>query len=66
MEAVTEKEHPVISGIKEKLRRNGAKAAMMSGSGSTVFGLFDDYKKAFRSQESFSRMYQEVYLTHTN
>lgn len=66
MEAVTEQEHPVIAGIKEKLRRNGARIAMMSGSGSTVFGLFDDYKKAFRSQQSFSMMYQEVYLTHTN
>lgn len=38
--------HPVIRQAKEVLLRAGALYASMSGSGSTVFGLFDDEKKA--------------------
>jgi 4-diphosphocytidyl-2-C-methyl-D-erythritol kinase len=34
--------HPVIQSYCENLRRAGAAMAMMSGSGSAVFGLFDD------------------------
>lgn len=66
MEQVTIKSYPVIKGIKEKLLLNGAEAAMMSGSGSTVFGLFNDYKKAKASADSFSLFYRDVYLTSTN
>jgi len=66
METVTAKKHPVIRGIKEKMILNGARAAMMSGSGPTVFGIFDDYKKAKASADSFSYMYKEVFLTTTN
>lgn len=35
-----------IKNIKEKLMFNGAKAALMSGSGSTVFGLYESKPKA--------------------
>lgn len=42
LEAVTIPAFPVIGEIKERLRALGAAAAMMSGSGPTVFGLFDD------------------------
>ena len=38
--------HPEIEKIKKALVLNGAETALMSGSGSTVFGLFDDRKKA--------------------
>lgn len=38
--------HPAIAAAKEDLLRAGALYASMSGSGSTVFGLFDDEKKA--------------------
>lgn len=65
MEAVTAQNHPVIRGIKQKLISNGALGAAMSGSGPTVFGLFDDYKKAKASQDSFSTMYKDVFLTRT-
>jgi len=66
MEMVTAKKYPVIRGIREKMLLNGAQAAMMSGSGSTVFGIFDDYKLAKASQDSFSLFYKEVYLTMIN
>ena len=43
---VTEKEYPIIIDIKNILKENGALNAIMSGSGPTVFGLFDDEEKA--------------------
>jgi len=41
LEAVTSKAHPVISRIKEVLIARGAAGALMSGSGPTVFGIFE-------------------------
>ncbi|BBO71717.1 4-diphosphocytidyl-2-C-methyl-D-erythritol kinase [Desulfosarcina alkanivorans] len=46
LECVTEKAIPVIKGIKRLLLAHGAAGAMMSGSGSTVFGLFADPERA--------------------
>ena len=40
--------HPRLAAIKEALLQAGARYAAMSGSGSTIFGLFDDEKKARR------------------
>lgn len=65
LEGVTAEKHPVIRGIKEKMILNGANGALMSGSGPTVFGFFDDYKKAKVSHDSFSHIYKDVYLTTT-
>ncbi len=66
MENVSAKEYPVIEEIKEKMLLNGAEASMMSGSGPTVFGIFDDFKKAKESADSFLLCYKEVYLTAIN
>lgn len=64
-EPVTIKKYPVIRGIKEKMLMNGAAAALMSGSGPTVFGFFDDFKTAKTSADSFATLYKDVYLTTT-
>lgn len=48
------KRYPVIKELKEDLRRHGARAALMSGSGSTVFGVFDDRPGALAAQERFT------------
>ncbi len=45
-EEVTIPEHKEIEEIKTKLKDCGALNAMMSGSGPTVFGIFEDKKKA--------------------
>lgn len=66
MENVTAKKHPVIGGIKQKLIMNGALGAVMSGSGPTVFGIFDDYNKAKLSHDSFAYQYKDVFLVETN
>ncbi|MDR1801797.1 MAG: 4-(cytidine 5'-diphospho)-2-C-methyl-D-erythritol kinase [Lachnospiraceae bacterium] len=49
LEQVTAKHHPVITRLKESLIRLGALNAIMSGSGPTVFGIFDDDAKARRA-----------------
>lgn len=46
LEAVTVKAHPVITEIKNTLNENGAMGSLMSGSGPTVFGIFEDKEKA--------------------
>ena len=38
-------QYPVIQEIKDLMEANGALKAMMSGSGPTVFGIFDDRSK---------------------
>lgn len=65
MESVTEVTHPVIHGIKEKLLKNGALGAVMSGSGPTVFGIFDDFEKAKRSYDSFALQFRDTFLANT-
>ena len=46
LEEVTIKDYPMIAQIKEDMIAQGALGALMSGSGPTVFGIFDDEKKA--------------------
>lgn len=46
MESVTAAKFPIISEIKHELIKNGAELALMSGSGTAVFGAFSDTSKA--------------------
>lgn len=65
LETVTISNYPVIDEIKKHMLSNGAVGAMMSGSGPTVFGLFDDEdtaKKAYKAMRS-SHLARQVYLT---
>lgn len=52
LENVTEKKYPVIAMLKDKLRSMGALNSLMSGSGPTVFALFDDRDKADKACEA--------------
>ncbi len=45
LESVSGKRYPEVSQIKEQLLGAGAKWAMMSGSGPTLFGIFPDEEK---------------------
>ncbi len=45
LEPVVVKRYPVIQKIKEDLTAHGALLSLMSGSGSTVFGIFDDTER---------------------
>lgn len=46
LESVTVKKYPVLDEIKNIMKNYGALGSVMSGSGPTVFGLFDDIRKA--------------------
>ncbi|MFU0824901.1 4-(cytidine 5'-diphospho)-2-C-methyl-D-erythritol kinase [Clostridium sp.] len=65
LENVTLKKHVILKEIKEKMIRGGALGSMMSGSGPSVFGFFDDILKAQRCYEYFKDKYNEVYITRT-
>ncbi len=45
MENVVVEKYPIIGEIKKVMVSNGALGSLMSGSGATVFGLFDDIDK---------------------
>lgn len=65
LESVTIPNYPVIAEIKQQMMRSGAKASMMSGSGPTVFGLFEDGEAAKRALREMKRsgLAKQVYLT---
>lgn len=48
------KEYPEIAALNHKFLSLGASAALMSGSGSTVFGLFTDRAKAEEAVKAFA------------
>lgn len=52
LETVTVREYPVIDEIKTVLRERGAGNALMSGSGPTVFGIFQEKDTAQRAAEA--------------
>ncbi len=54
LEDVTVSLHPVISEIKTKMKELGADGTLMSGSGPTVFGLFEDDTAAQTAFEYYS------------
>jgi 4-diphosphocytidyl-2-C-methyl-D-erythritol kinase len=54
-EGVVIARHPELAGIRERLRRAGATGVAMSGSGSAVFGLFDNPGKLERARLGWER-----------
>ena len=64
MEAVTKKMCPEISKISEDMYKLGAKAALMSGSGPTVYGIFEDNVSAKKALDAISERYKQVFLAH--
>ena len=65
LETVTIPQYPIIEEIKNHMKEHGALNAMMSGSGPTVFGLFDDKTLAEQACEALreSRLARTVFLT---
>ncbi|MCL2564311.1 MAG: 4-(cytidine 5'-diphospho)-2-C-methyl-D-erythritol kinase [Defluviitaleaceae bacterium] len=65
LESVTVKEFVVIERIKRLMLLNGAIGATMSGSGPTVFGMFEDKPKAQKaiSQIRVDLNVKEIFLT---
>ena len=61
MEAAIIMENPIIDDIKSTMLENGALGALMSGSGPTVFGLFDDMDKMETAYSKLSQRIDKVY-----
>jgi 4-diphosphocytidyl-2-C-methyl-D-erythritol kinase len=53
-EAVVFEREPRLAALKRRLARTGASPAMMTGSGSALFGLFADRAAAARARERFA------------
>lgn len=62
LELVTLKKYPEISRYKELMAKGGAVYSLMSGSGSAVFGIYDDPEKAKKALEKFKTLTKQVYL----
>lgn len=65
LESVTIKDYPVIDEIKKVMLDNGAIGSLMSGSGPTVFGIFDDEAKIKDAYEVMkqSNLAKQVFIT---
>jgi 4-diphosphocytidyl-2C-methyl-D-erythritol kinase len=62
LESVTIKRIPEIQKIKNTILSLGAKVALMSGSGPTVFGICENQAKAKRVFNGIKGFNSEVYL----
>lgn len=56
-EPIIFKEYPELDMIKIKLYELGANFALMSGTGSTVYGIFSNLQKAYWANEFFAQKY---------
>lgn len=65
LESVTIKEYPVIQEIKNIMLEFGALGSMMSGSGPSVFGIFEDIKDAQKCHNRLRDYIKEVYVVNT-
>ncbi len=65
LETVTEKKYTEITTIKNVMEEHGAMRAMMSGSGPTVFGLYEDADKAKEAAEAIREagLAQQVFVS---
>jgi len=63
LEDVVITRYPLIEKLKNDMRNFGSEFCLMSGSGSTVFGMFDDKRKAFKAYEYFEKSQEFVFIT---
>ncbi|HEY5584458.1 MAG TPA: 4-(cytidine 5'-diphospho)-2-C-methyl-D-erythritol kinase [Ruminiclostridium sp.] len=64
LESVTLSKYLVIQKIKKDLKAKGALGSMMSGSGPTVLGIFEDEKKAKSAFNKLRNSKHECFLTY--
>ena len=62
---VTEEKYEIIKEIKQTMKRNGAIKAMMSGSGPTVFGIFENMVQAATAFDAIKEksMAREIFIS---
>ena len=57
--------YPILKSIKEELHKEGAIGALMSGSGSTIYGIFENNIKAKKTADKLKEKYKYVFLTNS-
>ncbi len=65
LENVTLKRYGVLKKIKDQMLEMGSCGALMSGSGPSVYGFFEDMLTAQRCFEKLKKNYEEVFITRT-
>ncbi|NLM09359.1 MAG: 4-(cytidine 5'-diphospho)-2-C-methyl-D-erythritol kinase [Clostridiaceae bacterium] len=65
LESVTTVRYPEINEIKYTLKSCGALGSVMSGSGPSVFGLFENIEKARAAFDDLQKYYKQIYLVST-
>lgn len=65
LQEVAEKIHPIIGSIRKELIEQGAVAAQMSGSGPTVFGVFENQNEAQQAAQKIAQPGWKVIVTET-
>jgi 4-diphosphocytidyl-2-C-methyl-D-erythritol kinase len=60
LESVTIEKYPVLDKIKRELLNNKASMSMMSGSGSTVFGLFENNDNASAAAKKITEKFTDM------
>ena len=68
LERVTIEDYPIIDEIKNVMKEEGALNAMMSGSGPTVFGIFDDKAMAKQAEQKIRQLEltKQVYVVNVH
>ena len=66
LETVTSKMHEEIKDIEKVMLENNALGSMMSGSGPTVFGLFDKEEGALSAKGELLKKYNQVYVVRSS
>ncbi len=66
LEGVTSKNHSEIKDIEKTMIENGALGSMMSGSGPTVFGLFETKEEALKGKMELLKKYNQVYVVNSS
>ena len=62
LEGVTVEMHPVIQQIKDIMITNKALGAMMSGSGPTVFGLYENKEDAYMCKSILENQFKQTFV----
>ena len=66
LETVTSKMHNEIADIEKIMLDNNALGSMMSGSGPTVFGLFEKEEDALKAKGELLKKYNQVYVVRSS
>ncbi|QQY79900.1 4-diphosphocytidyl-2-C-methyl-D-erythritol kinase [Keratinibaculum paraultunense] len=65
MEKVVVSKYPILEKIKRTMMEHGALGSLMSGSGPTVFGLFDNESKLYSCKKELEKYVNKIFVCKT-